>query len=166
MKLENSNQVKHGDVLHCRRDTFLSKAISYITKSKKTSHTAIVLTVLSRTYVVDSQWDGTRWQTFEDWNDKYNYDVIITRPPEHYYTNIDLFSRVSDYLNVGYGYIDILRHLILNWFGIWIGSKREDKNLVCSEFVLRVFGYQEAYKSNPLDAYIWCLENGFKIHKK
>ena len=166
MKLQYSGQVQHGDVLHCRRDTFISKAISYVIKSKKCSHTALVVEFSGRKYIVDSQADGTRWRGFDEWNAEYRYHVIITRPPEALLVDKDLLEEIDIYLNAGYGYIDLLRHIVLNWFGVWIGSKRESKNLVCSEFVLRVFGYKEAYKSNPLDAYIWCLENEFKIIKR
>ena len=166
MKLSNESQIAHGDVLHCVRDSFVSKAIRYVTKSKKSSHTAIVIEIFGILHIVDSQFDGTRIRTFKEWNSRYQYDVIITRPHENIIDFIDLYSKIAPFLNSNYGYIDILRHLILNWFGIWLGTEREQKNLICSEFVLMVFGYKDAYKSNPEDAYIWCLENGFKIIKQ
>jgi len=162
MKLQNSNILRNGDVLHCTRNSFMSKAIRYFTVSK-ISHTALVLKIYGNVFIVDSQADGTRIRTFEDWNSKYGYDIIITRGEK--ISEEDLIDSIKPYLNSMYGYWDIFKHIIRTRFGVWIGSKREGKNLICSEFVLRVFGNKDAYKSDPEDAYIWFLENDFNVVK-
>lgn len=164
MKLKNSDILRNGDVLHCKRDSFLSKAIRFLTLSDKTSHTALVQKIHGNVFIVDSQSDGTRLRTFEDWNTKYGYDVIITRGRK--ISEEELLDSIKPYLNSMYGYWDIVKHLLRSRFGVWMGSKREDKYLVCSEFVMRVFGHPDAYKMNPEDAYIWFLENEFKVVKR
>jgi hypothetical protein len=164
MKLKNSDNLRNGDVLHCKRNSFLSKAIRFFTVSDKTSHTALVQKLHGNVFIVDSQADGTRLRTFEDWNEKYKYDVIITRGEK--ISEEELLDAIQPYLNSMYGYWDIVKHIFRTRLGIWMGSKREDKYLICSEFVLRVFGNKDAYKSDPEDAYIWFLENGFKVVKE
>ena len=47
--------------------------------------------------------------------------------------------------------------------GFWIGKKRSDKNLTCSEFAMRVFGNLDAYKASPRDAFEWCMNNDFEL---
>jgi hypothetical protein len=101
-------------------------------------------------------------RTFEEWTEKFSYDYIITRPTIPHSEEI-LIRKVRPYLNTKYGYVDLIRHLIRAKFGIWLGSKREDKNIVCSEFVMRFYGMKNAYKATPMDAYVWCLENDFEI---
>jgi hypothetical protein len=163
MKITNSSLLRNGDVLHCKRNSFLSKAIRFFTVSDKTSHTAIVLKIHGNVFIVDSQADGTRIREFDQWNEKYNYDVIITRKGK--ISEEELIERVKVYLNSPYGFFDLLRHVIFYRLGVWLGSKREGKRLTCSEFVMSVFGGEEAYRFSPEDAYIWCLENGYKVVK-
>jgi len=143
----------------------LSKAIRLITRGTF-SHTALVMVLDGELMIVDSQYDGTRIRCIDEWNLTYGYEVVITRPSKEVQLKlheISLIKKVKPYLNTKYGYVDLLRHILLNYTGIWIGSKREDKNLVCSEFVLNIYGAKNAYRSNPQDAYVWCLENDFVI---
>lgn len=154
--------LKGGDVLHCTRDTFLSKLIRRVTRSEKTSHTALCIELYGEIFIVDSQYDGTRIRTFEEWTNDYSYKYIVTRPPVRI-SNANMLKGVSHYINTSYGYVDLVRHLIKSVTGVWLGGKREDDHLVCSEFVMRIYGNPEAYKTTPAEAYLWCLESGFKI---
>lgn len=164
------DNLKNGDILHCYRNKWISKAIRFITRSKFTSHTAICVVLEGHKFIVDSQADGTHFRFAEEWMKKYNYEFKISRPFSDYYFDIvnnDFLSRIKPYLNSKYGYLDLVRHLILNYTGVWIGGRREEKHLTCSEFVMRVFGEENAYKMNPYDVYVWCLEREFlRISKK
>ena len=151
-------QIKDGDILHCKSNSVLSKLIRYFTKGRY-SHTALVISLEGILFIVDSQHDGTRIRTFEAWKNTYNYKYKISRPLD---PKQKLLQEVKEYINTSYGYGDMLRHLFLSYTGIWLGSKRESKHLICSEFVMRIYGMKDAYRANPTDAYIWCLENDFK----
>ena len=118
------------------------------------------------TFIVDSQYDGTRLRCIDEWNDDYNYRVTITRGQheiQKHLHEISLIKRVKPYLNTKYGYVDLLRHVFMYYTGVWLGGKRQDRHLTCSEFVMRLFGVEDAYKMSPQDCYVWCLENGFVI---
>ena len=164
------------DIFHCRREAGLSGIIDPVTQStdnitgKEITHTAIHVELIGVKFVIDSQIDGTRLRSFKKWTKKYKYSYIVTRPKN----GVDQYSmmqQVEIYLNSKYGFIDLLRHLFkwaTRWCtksgtGIWLGSRRSEKNLTCSEFVMRIFGNPEAYRSSPVDAFKWCLDNGHKI---
>ena len=70
--------LKHGDILVCRRDSILSNIIRKATKSEW-SHTAIVIEIWRKLYIVDMQRKGVELNTVEDWNNKWNYDYVIYR---------------------------------------------------------------------------------------
>jgi len=165
MILEKTNVLKNGDILHCSRNSFMSKAIRFLTRSKKISHTALVMELEGGLFIADSQMDGTRLRPLKQWLRKFNYDVIITRTIP--ISSPLLLSKVSYYLNVRYDFFGMVRHAIYNITGIWITGKRPDKYFICSEFVARIIGKDEADKTNPLQLYIYCLEKGHKvIHQK
>ena len=126
------------------------------------SHTALYVEIYGVGFIIDSQWDGTRMRSFEAWKKKYKYSYHITRRID-VLDQEDVMKKVSLYINHMYGFIDLIRHLILRYFKVWLGSKREGKNLVCSEFVMRIFGNENAYKATPKDALKWCIDNGFKV---
>ena len=168
MKQSEIDSVLNGDVLHCTSDRLLSRIIRFFTRSKKTSHTALVVVLEGETFIVDSQYDGTRLRCIDEWNKDYNYRVVITRPQgekRSVLENSPLIRQVKPYLNTKYGYFDLIRHVVMYYTGIWLGGKRQDRHLTCSEFVMRLFGVKDAYKMSPMDCYVWCLENGFVILK-
>ena len=170
---------KSWDVLHCRRDSVIGKAIDDVTNSSDNStgesitHTAIFLSIFSVSFVIDSQSDGTRLRSYSKWIERYGYEYTTTRAVSNSINNKELMEKVSIYINSRYGFFDLIRHLIKNWTkkisksgtGLWIGRRRSDKNLTCSEFVMRVFGNLDAYKATPRDAFEWCISKGHKIVK-
>jgi len=158
--------LRHGDIIHCQRDKWISRAIRFFTRSKFTSHTALVIELDGHKFIVDSQADGTRLRFVEEWIDKYQYEYKISRARDPKYIQIlqkDLLTKIKPYLNLKYGYLDLFRGIFRHYTGIWIGGKRQDQNLTCSEFVMRVLGNKDAYKMNPYEVYVWCLENNFEL---
>lgn len=149
--------LKNGDVLHCKRRGVVSSIIKRVTRSE-ISHTALVWVVRGVPFVVDSQFDGTRVRTFDSWIKKYNYSFQVSRRTEPL-DQRDFVRKMAPFINSKYGFFDLIRHLIFNFFGVWIGVKREDKNLICSEFVMRVFDVPDSYRMNPNDVYQWTLKN-------
>lgn len=154
-------ELQNGDILHCSGNKLLSGIIKHVTNSVF-SHTALVLEINGMIFICDSQKDGTRIRSISKWEKDHNYKYVVSRPINE---PKDLINKVEPYLNSRYGFIDLVRHLIYRYTKIWLGSRREDKNLVCSEFVMRVYGAKDAYKKTPQDAYTWCLFNDFILIK-
>lgn len=152
--------LKNGDVLHCKRNTFLSKAIRFFTTSTRTSHTAIVVKLHGQPWIVDSQAIGTFLRPYDAWINKYKYEYIITRGPR--ITEEDLLKEIEPFVGSPYGYLDIIKQALRFRFGIKFKNKN-DKNLTCSEFFLKMKKVKGAYKGTPEDAYLWCLENNYRI---
>jgi hypothetical protein len=163
MKLENIKNLKSGDILHCTRQSFLSKIIRRSTQSDKVSHTALFILIEGHPFIIDSQWDGTRMRSLEEWNRTYNYDVIITRSNSWNPTSKELIKQIKPYLNKAYGYWDLVKHWVYGKTGWWMKGKREEQFLTCSEFVSRLRNKKDAYKTNPFKLYVWLLEKGDDI---
>jgi hypothetical protein len=171
---------KSWDVLHCRRDSALGEIIDSVTDSdnnitgKRITHTALFINIFNVPFIIDSQADGTRLRSYKKWRERYGYDYLITRKISCDTKSEYLMSQVETYINAKYGVWDLFRHLIRRWTkkitksgnGIWLGAKRSDKNLTCSEFVMRVFGNLDAYKASPRDAFEWCMSNEFELISK
>ena len=159
--MKKKTSLHNGDILHCKRNSWLSRTIRFITRSKNVSHKALVLELEGQLFIVDSQWDGTRIRPFGQWNDKYGYSYTISRKT-HLMPN--LLQEVIPHLNVAYDYGSIFKHIIYKFIGIWIKGKREEDFLTCSEFIARLLKKKDAYKTSPADLYLWLLQQPDKYY--
>ena len=163
LTLQNAHNLENGDILHCGRNSFMSKAIRFVTGSDFVSHTAPVLKDGPWIYIVDSQIDGTRLRHLEEWINKYNYKVIVTRGAFNGLGYHELLEKMEPYLNSWYAYGDILRHVWYKLTKRWKVNKNAAKYLTCSEFVGRLIGAPEAYKITPIELFNYCLSEGHTI---
>jgi len=62
-------ELKSGDILHCYRNTLLSRIICKFTKSKY-SHSALVIENWGELFVAGSQYNGTKLRKLKDWKKK------------------------------------------------------------------------------------------------
>ncbi len=71
----NVDDLKTGDVLHCRGKSLLSKIIRWATNSE-INHTALFIWVWGEPYIIDAQDNGVNLKPFNEWVEKYNYNFI------------------------------------------------------------------------------------------
>ena len=80
--LQFENQIKSGDVAHCRSNGILGRAIRLFTRSH-VNHTAMFIEIWGKIFVIESQKNGTNLKPFQEWVKKYNYTYEISRPLEY-----------------------------------------------------------------------------------
>jgi hypothetical protein len=155
--------LKNGDILHCGRKSLMSSIIRRVTKSSRISHTALVLILEGQLFIVDSQWDGTRIRTYENWEQKWNYRYIVTRGLPFRHNPSIILKEISEHINKPYGYWALVKHLIYSWTGKWISSKDENKHLICSEFVALIAKMPNSHKATPIKLYNYVMEEGYDV---
>jgi hypothetical protein len=143
-------ELKPGDVLHCTSDKILARAIQFFTKSR-ISHTATVVDIWGKLFIVDSQRDGTNPRPLKEWIEKYSYKYKIHRPLE-----IDIVKyHIKVASKIGFTPYDFASLLIYQpWYqitGKWIGktNKESDKKMYCSEFVAWLNDLPEYWRLSP-----------------
>lgn len=159
------NHLQPGDILHCWRNTFLSKAIRFATRSRF-SHTALFVVLDGEPFIIDAQNDGVQLRPFYAWINEYKYKFIVTRQPNDFqsYKFITKRRALSKIGTTGYDFESlIIRFPYKLITGKWKVKSNEDERMCCGEFVMWVYQVAESYKMSPEDAYIWTIENQFTI---
>ncbi len=145
-------QVQDGDVLHCSSNGIIGRAIKKFTKSKL-NHTALVIQIWDKLFVIDAQANGVNLKTFEDWVKVYKYKYKVSRPKVwNKEMKIKAISKVGI---TGYDFASLLVYQPLYLLtGKWYGKKKHaDSKMYCSEYVSWVFNLPEWYANSPQDVY-------------
>ena len=151
--LQFENQIKSGDVAHCRSNGILGRAIRVFTRSH-VNHTAMFIEIWGKIFVIESQSNGTNLKPFQEWVKKYNYKYEISRPLE--FTAETKERAMQKIGTTGYDFRSlILVQPIYQVFGIWLGKgeKKADEKLYCSEFVGWVYKLENWWKNSPQQVY-------------
>ena len=153
MKREKYNELKAGDVLHCRSRGFVARGIQLFTKSR-INHTAMVIELYGKKYIIDSQRDGTNPRPIEEWLNKFSYQFSVHRPVQ----DIDIDAVQERALSMsGHSPYDFASLLIYQpiyiLFGKWKGRREEkaERRMYCSEFVAWVYEYEKWWKLSPAE---------------
>lgn len=148
----NSIHLQEGDVLHCTSNGWLAKLIKFFTRSK-INHTAIILKIGHHFFVADAQINGVNLKTIDEWNNKYNYQYIISRPKKFTSKN---FNRALDKCGItGYDFASLLFQAWYQVTGRWVGKTKEraEKRMYCSEYVAYVLDLDKWWMKSPKDVY-------------
>ena len=148
MKLKVES-LKNGDILHCYSTGFLPRMIRWFTGSR-VNHTALVIELFDKLYVVDSQADGTNLRTVEGWDKKYGYNYLIHRTP--LFTEEQREKALSVIGTTPYDFKSLLWYQpVYILTGRWRGRRGTDaeKRMYCSEYVAWVFDLPNWWKASP-----------------
>lgn len=160
--MEITAKLHTGDILHCHTNRLLGRMISWFTKGWAT-HTATVVEVWGRTYIVDSQSDGTNARPLEAWLEKYDYDIIVARPNEEVNErkySVKAFSKIG---HTAYDYASLIfRHPWAIITKKWARDKDpNDKRMVCSEFVAWCYNIDKPYRITPKKIHDYTKRHDF-----
>lgn len=154
------NELKTGDILHCRGNRLLSKLIMKFTKSRF-SHTAIVIECWGQLYIVDAQKNGVNPRPIKEWLKEFGYYFEVSRPSviENKEVSIKAFSKVG---STKYDFISLFWYqpkYILT--GKWKGKPSEtaDSRMYCSEYVAWIYEIPNWWKLSPQEVFIYCKTN-------
>jgi len=152
MKNLNNVELREGDILHCMSNGWLAKLIKFFTRSK-INHTALVLNIYGKLFIVDSQIKGTNPRPLIEWAKKYNYTYEISRPKNFSIGHKKL--AISAFGHTPYDFASLIFQAWYQITGKWIGKTYEEakKRMYCSEFVAYVFQMHKWWKMSPAKLY-------------
>ena len=154
MKTEN---LKTGDVLHCRGKSLLSRLIIWATKSTW-SHTALFIEIWEQPYILEAQRKDVHAIPYDEWLKKYGYDFEVSR--NRNLTDYRLFSinAMSKLGTTGYDFASLfVRGPWLLITGKWKKKKFEGDKMFCSEYVLWAHDVEKSYRMTPHQVYEYCI---------
>ena len=162
-------KLQKGDILSCTGTGFLSKGIQLFSRSR-INHTAMVVEIWGKLFIIDSQKDGTNPRPLQEWINKYNYEYVVHRPKHRAFDLKEISARaMSKVGHTPYDFKSLLwyqpRYMIS---GKWRGKTGGDaeKRMYCSEFVAWVYNFPGWYKLSPQDVFEFLLiDNRFYIAK-
>lgn len=154
---------KTGDIFHCTRNSFISKAIRFFIKSNL-SHTAVLVMCWDKPFIIEAQSKGVYAIPFDEWLVKWKYTFIVTRPSIIIDEKSFALKAMSVIGHTGYDFESfLLRKPFDLATGKWRLKDNEDDKMFCSEFVAWCFNIYESYRLSPKDVYDWCIKNNFKV---
>jgi hypothetical protein len=158
--------MKTGDILICKRKSFLSKLIRKVTKSEW-SHTSAVIDIWGKIYIVEMQSKGVELIAYDEWVDKWKYEYIIFRNP----FEIDAAEFSKKALSVvgrktKYDYFTFIFRIpykiVTNKYK-YKGEEIETRRMICSQLTAWLNDLPEWYKSTPEKQFNYLQKNWIKI---
>lgn len=156
-------ELKDGDILHCMSNGWLAKCIKFFTKSRF-NHSALVIKLSGYLFIADSQIKGTSLKTIEEWERKYRYKYVISRPNK--FTPATKKKALSLLGHTPYDFFSLLYQAWYQITGKWVGKtgKKALERMYCSEYVSYVFGVAAWYKTSPQDLFEYLEEDSNFTH--
>ena len=150
--------LKTGDVLHCTRNSSISSLIRFFTNSK-ISHTAVVVEIYNKTYIVEAQKNGVNLKSLDNWILEFGYTYEISRPLE--VDEKEFTERALSVTGVtGYDFESLLfrkpKEILTKR---WRHRQNEHKKMFCSEYVAWIFELRQAEKLTPKDLYLFMTKS-------
>ena len=151
--------LKHGDILVCRRDSFLSNIIRKATKSEW-SHTSLVIEVWGVLYIVEMQSKGIELISYTDWKEKWGYEYIIYRNSKAplMYKAIAKSTLQKVGKRTKYDYFTFIFRIpwkLKTERFRYRGEGVETRRMICSQFTGWVWNLKNWWKMTPDDQYIY-----------
>ena len=155
-------ELQHGDILICRRNSFLSKMIRKFTKSEW-SHTAMVLEVWDRIYIIEMQSKGVELVSFENWIKKWNYTFTRFYSKNSFDKKelaLKAMSIVGDKTKYDYfTFIFRIPYKLVTKKYKYKGEEIETKRLICSQLTGWIHNLPNWHKMTPKSQYNYLNKN-------
>ncbi len=156
-----------GDVLLCRRNSFLSRAILFFQKIRKKhtrwTHVAQCVDIWGETYIVDAQKNGVNPRPFKEWMKEFGYDFQIVRPKSQFFRSPTFYKiALSKVGSTKYDFASLLLWQPLYIItGKWRGKQhnRATGRMYCSEYIGWLHSMPEWWKMSPQDVADWMKKS-------
>lgn len=149
MKTIDINKLRAGDILVCKGSSTLSKTILKSTKGVY-SHTAQVIELNNKLYIIDAQEGGFIPRTFEYWRHTFDYDFRVFRNPTPTMNAIDISNWFMQFSGVPY-----------DKKGLAVGLGKSIMKNSWFKFLLSDEKMAEHYRNNGM---FWCSESSVKLY--
>jgi len=154
-----------GDILVCKRQSWLSKLIKKATRSDW-SHTATVVEIWDQVYVIEMQSKGVELISFDEWIEKWGYEFLLFRNP----ANFDQKEFAKKALSVvgkktKYDYFTFMFRIpykLVTKKYKYRGEEIETKRMICSQLTAWLHDLEGWHKSTPATQYEFLNNNWIK----
>jgi hypothetical protein len=154
--------MKHGDILICRRKSFLSRLIRKVTKSEW-SHTAMILEVWGKIYILEMQRKGVELISYDEWVDKWGYEYVIFRNTK-IFNEKDLGVKALSIVGrkVKYDYFTFIFRIpykLVTKKYRYMGEEIETKRMICSQLTGWLRDLPNWHKMTPESQFEYLHQN-------
>lgn len=152
--------LKVGDILICRGNSWISKAIMKVTRGTW-SHTALYAETWGQPGVIEAQSNGVNFKLWDVWRGKWGYEYIVYRHKSSFDEKELMLKAFSKCGETKYDFwkffFRIPRKLV---FGKWVhkGEKEDDK-LICSAYTGWVWDLPGWEKMTPSEQDMYLSKN-------
>jgi len=158
--------MKHGDILICRRKSFLSRLIRKVTKSEW-SHTAMALDIWGQTCIIEMQSKGIELIPIDDWRDKWGYEFIVFRSetePNTKELGKKALSVVGKKIKYDYfTFIFRIPYKLITKKYKYKGEEIETKRMICSQLTGWLRDLPNWHKMTPESQFDYLKKNWNRI---
>jgi len=155
---------KTGDVLICKGKGALSKIIKGITKSEW-SHTAQILIINNKVYVIDAQKEGILLRKFDFWCEEFDYQFEVYRETKEGINESYFIDNALQYSGVNYDFkglsFGLLRTLLC--YKEMPNKFRNNGSFWCSEYTMKLQGVQDPEEYSPERVRQYLIQNNFEL---
>jgi glycosyltransferase involved in cell wall biosynthesis len=156
-------ELKTGDILICRGNGKLSSIIKKVTKSEW-SHTAQILVINDKVYVIDAQKEGILLRNLEFWKREYEYEFMIYRD-KYPISDKAFISNALQYCGLKYDFVGLATGLFRTIFNFSSMPDKYRKNgkLWCSEYTMRLLFVHEPEEYTPQRVLDFLVQNNYDL---
>ena len=151
-----------GDILICRGNSWISKAIMKVTKGSW-SHAAIVAETWDKLGVIEAQSNGVNFKLWDVWTSKWGYTYEVFRFQNEFNKHDLMMRAFAKCGETKYDWFTFFRRAFGNRKER--SAHKENKRQICSEFVAYVWRIPEGYDITPEELFVF-LEKNYKSWKK
>ena len=151
-----------GDILVCRGNSWVSRAIMKVTRGTW-SHACIVAETWGQLGVIEAQANGVNFKLWDIWTAKWGYKYEAFRTTETFDKKALMIEAFAKCGETKYDWFTFFRRAF--------GSRKqrsesnETKRFICSEFVAYVWDIPDGYDITPEELYLYLTKNTEKWMK-
>lgn len=154
--------LKHGDILVCRRNSFLSRLIRRFTKSEW-SHTALFIEVWGKPCIIEMQSKGVELIPLEDWKEKWSYEFIAFRSRDSFdYKEMAKKALSVVGRKVKYDYFTFIFRIpykLATSKYRYKGEEIETRRMICSQLTGWIRNLPDWHRMTPETQYRYLRDN-------
>ena len=152
--------LKVGDILICRGNSWISKGIMLVTRGTWT-HTALYAETWGQPGIIEAQRNGVNFKLWDVWREKWGYKYIVYRHRSLFDEKELMLKAFSKCGETKYDFWKFLVRIPRKlFFDKWEDKgEKEDDKMICSEYTGWVWDLQGWQKMTPSEQQIYLEKN-------
>jgi len=156
-------ELRTGDILICKSDRLISKIIQNVTNSEW-NHTAQIIEINGKIYVIDAQKEGVIPRLLSFWNSEYGYKYEVYRK-KTLIKEIYFIDNAMQYCGINYDKGGLGSGLFRTLFSFKTmpDKYRSNGKFWCSEYTMKLLGVQDPEEYSPQKVREYLISNDFLL---